>query len=42
LQLGAALENSKDFFLDCSIYLQARTTLIGNINRVTTCLAAIM
>ena len=23
--------------LDCPIYLQARTTLIGNINRVTTC-----
>ena len=28
-------ENSKHFFLDCSIYLQARTKLIDNIN--TTC-----
>ena len=34
---GAALENIKHFFLDCPIYLQARTILIGNINRVTTC-----
>jgi hypothetical protein len=34
---GAAIENLKHFFLDCPIYLQAKTTLIGNINRVTTC-----
>jgi hypothetical protein len=34
---GAALENFKHFLLDCPIYIQARTTLIGNINRVTTC-----
>ena len=34
---GAALENLKHFFLDCPIYIQARTILIGNINRVTTC-----
>jgi hypothetical protein len=34
---GAALENLNNFFLDCPIYIQARTTLIGNINRVTTC-----
>jgi hypothetical protein len=34
---GAALENLKHFFLDCPIYLQARTTLIYNINMVTTC-----
>ena len=32
-----SLENLKHFFLDCRIYIQARTTLIGNINRVTTC-----
>ena len=32
---GAALEYLKHFFLDCPIYIQA--TLIGNINRVTTC-----
>ena len=36
-QCGAALENLKHFFLDCPIYIQARTILIGNINRVTTC-----
>ena len=34
---GAALENLKHFFLDCPIYIQARTILISNINRVTTC-----
>ena len=34
---GVALENLKHFFLGCPIYLQARTTLIDNINRVTTC-----
>ena len=34
---GVALENLKLFFLDCPIYLQARTTLIYNINMVTTC-----
>ena len=34
---GAALESLKHFFLDCPIYLQARTTLIDNINMVTTC-----
>jgi hypothetical protein len=33
---GAALEDLKHFFLDCPIYIQARTILIGNINRVTT------
>jgi hypothetical protein len=35
---GAALENLKHFFFDCPIYLhvQARTTLIDNINMVTT------
>ena len=33
---GAALENLKHFFLDFPIYIQARTILIGNINRVTT------
>ena len=32
----AALENLKHFLLDCPIYLQARTTLIDNINMVTT------
>jgi hypothetical protein len=36
---GAALENLKHFFLDCPIYLQARTTLIYNINMVTVVLA---
>ena len=36
---GAALENLKHFFFDCPIYLhvQARTTLIDNLNMVTTC-----
>ena len=34
---GVALENLKHFFLDCPIYLEARTTLIGNLNMVTTC-----
>jgi hypothetical protein len=34
---GTALENLKHFFLDCPIYIQARTILIGNINRVKTC-----
>jgi hypothetical protein len=34
---GAALVNVKHFFLDCPIYILARTTLICNINRVTTC-----
>jgi hypothetical protein len=34
---GAALENLKHFFLDCPIYIQARTILIGNIKRDTTC-----
>jgi hypothetical protein len=34
---GAALENLKHFFLDCPIYLEARTTLIGHLNMVTTC-----
>jgi hypothetical protein len=34
---GPALENLKHFFLDCPIYIQARTILIGTINRVTTC-----
>jgi hypothetical protein len=34
---GVAFENLKHFFLDCPIYLQARTTLIDNINMVTTC-----
>jgi len=33
----AALENLKHFLLDCPIYLQARTTLIDNLNMVTTC-----
>jgi uncharacterized membrane protein YhdT len=37
IRCGAALEILKHFFLDCPIYLQARTTLIGNINRVSTC-----
>ena len=36
-QCGAALENFKHFFFDCPIYLQARTTLINNLNMVTTC-----
>ena len=36
---GGPLENLKHFFLDCPIYLQARTTLIDNLNRVTTCYA---
>ena len=30
-------ENSKRFFFVCPIYLQARTTLVSNLNRVTTC-----
>jgi hypothetical protein len=30
-------ESFKHFFLDCPIYIQASTILIGNINRVTTC-----
>ena len=34
---GVALENLKHFFLDCPIYLEARTTLIGYLNMVTTC-----
>jgi hypothetical protein len=34
---GAALESLKHFFLDFPIYLQARTTLIENLNMVTTC-----
>ena len=34
---GAAFENLKHFLLDCPIYLQARTTLIDNINMATTC-----
>ena len=34
---GAALENLKHFFFDCPIYLQARTTLIDNLNMATTC-----
>ena len=34
---GPALENLKHFFLDCPIYIQARTILIGNIKRDTTC-----
>jgi hypothetical protein len=34
---GTALENLKHFFFNCPIYLQARTTLIYNINMVTTC-----
>ena len=34
---GAALANLKYFFLDCPIYIQARTILIGTIYRVTTC-----
>ena len=34
---SAALGNLKHFFLDCPIYIQVRTTLIGNINRATTC-----
>jgi hypothetical protein len=34
---GFTLENLKHFFLDCPIYIQAKTTLIYNINRVTTC-----
>ena len=34
---GVALENLKHFFLDCPIYLEARTTLIGHLNMVTTC-----
>ena len=33
---GAAFENLKHFFLDCPIYLQARTTLIDNISMDTT------
>jgi hypothetical protein len=36
---GAALENLKHFSLDYPIYLQARTTLIDNINIATTCCA---
>ena len=36
---GGALANLKHFILDCPIYLQARTTLIDNINMVTTCYA---
>jgi hypothetical protein len=36
---GAVLGNLKHFILDCPIYLQARTTLIGNLNRDTTCYA---
>ena len=34
---GAALENFTHFFFDCPIYLQVRTTLIYNLNMVTTC-----
>ena len=34
---GAAFEDLKHFFLDCPIYLQARTKLIDNTNMVTTC-----
>ena len=34
---GAALENLTHFFFDCPIYLQVRTTLIYNLNMVTTC-----
>jgi hypothetical protein len=33
----STLRDQKHFFLDCPIYIQARTILIGNINRVTTC-----
>jgi hypothetical protein len=33
----AAHEDLKHFLLDCPIYTQARTALIGTINRVTTC-----
>jgi hypothetical protein len=36
---GGALANLKHFILDCPIYLQTRTTLIDNINMVTTCYA---
>jgi hypothetical protein len=34
---GAAFKDLKHFFLDCPIYLQARTKLIDNINMATTC-----
>jgi hypothetical protein len=34
---GAALEILKHFFLDCPIYLEASTTLIGHLNMATTC-----
>jgi hypothetical protein len=30
---SAALGNLKHFFLDCPIYIQVRSTLIGNINK---------
>jgi hypothetical protein len=33
---SAALEISKHFFLDCPIYLEANTTLIGHLNMATT------
>jgi hypothetical protein len=33
---GAVFEDLKHFFLDCPIYLQARTKMIDNINMVTT------
>jgi hypothetical protein len=39
---GAALENLKHFFFNCPIYLQARTTLIDNINMVTTGIRSIV
>jgi hypothetical protein len=34
---GAALEILKHFFLDCPIYLEASTTLIGHLKMATTC-----
>jgi hypothetical protein len=36
IECGAALEVLNHFFLDCSIYLEARTTLIGHLNMATT------
>ena len=38
-QYGAVLEQLRHLLLDCPIYLHARTTLIDNLNMVTTCYA---
>ena len=34
-----AHDNLRHVLLDCPVYLQARTTLIDNLNMVTTCYA---